>query len=331
MTTGTPIKKENSDPSLTTKHTPGPGQTTTPHKSTPNNNNNNTHKSKSKKSNAIPDSHSDDYDEDENENYNDDDEDDYDVDENNNNSNLLGNGKNARNGQDTSLSSSSSNGGGSSTSGKGEKKKMTEEEKRKSFLERNRIAALKCRQRKKQWLEELQSKVEYYTSENENLNSQLSSARDEILSLKALLFRHKDCSMGIPPETLSALLNDGAVIAAAQKIQPQGSPTSGSSIRGHSYMGQMSTNTSSSPSSSSSSSSVGGSGLPRSHPTSNPYHTQGTLPPSTSTLHQSTSLGSNNVPPGTNAPMTSGGGMITSSSNNRTTNLRNVSSSVFKY
>lgn len=72
-------------------------------------------------------------------------------------------------------------------------KNETDEEKRKSFLERNRQAALKCRQRKKQWLSNLQAKVEFYGNENEILSAQVSALREEIVSLKTLLIAHKDC------------------------------------------------------------------------------------------------------------------------------------------
>lgn len=74
-------------------------------------------------------------------------------------------------------------------------KKMTDEEKRKNFLERNRVAALKCRQRKKQWLANLQQKVEIYSAENDSLNAQLSALRDEVVNLKTLLLAHKDCAV----------------------------------------------------------------------------------------------------------------------------------------
>ncbi|TVY84214.1 Transcription factor atf1 [Lachnellula suecica] len=73
--------------------------------------------------------------------------------------------------------------------------KMTDEEKRKNFLERNRIAALKCRQRKKQWLANLQQKVELYSQENDQLNAQLSSSREETENLKTILLAHEDCSV----------------------------------------------------------------------------------------------------------------------------------------
>lgn len=72
-------------------------------------------------------------------------------------------------------------------------KKMTDEEKRKNFLERNRVAALKCRQRKKQWLANLQTKVEIFTQENDALTQQCSQLREEIINLKTLLIAHKDC------------------------------------------------------------------------------------------------------------------------------------------
>lgn len=72
-------------------------------------------------------------------------------------------------------------------------RKMTDEEKRKNFLERNRVAALKCRQRKKQWLQNLQQKVEIYTSENDSLTAQVHALREEIVGLKTLLLQHKDC------------------------------------------------------------------------------------------------------------------------------------------
>jgi len=70
---------------------------------------------------------------------------------------------------------------------------MTDEEKRKNFLERNRVAALKCRQRKKQWLANLQQKVEIFSSENDQLSQQISHLRDEIVNLKTVLMAHKDC------------------------------------------------------------------------------------------------------------------------------------------
>ncbi|PVF95903.1 hypothetical protein CPB86DRAFT_875362 [Serendipita vermifera] len=81
----------------------------------------------------------------------------------------------------------------------GAKKPETEEEKRRNFLERNRQAALKCRQRKKAWLQALQAKVEFLTTENERLSNALISSREEIARLSQAVVAHG----GAP----SALLN----------------------------------------------------------------------------------------------------------------------------
>jgi|SRR5271170_1615759 len=60
----------------------------------------------------------------------------------------------------------------------------------------NRVAALKCRQRKKQWLANLQAKVEMYSAENDALNTQVAGLHDEIRNLRTLLMGHKDCPVG---------------------------------------------------------------------------------------------------------------------------------------
>ncbi|WWC60779.1 uncharacterized protein I303_103355 [Kwoniella dejecticola CBS 10117] len=77
-------------------------------------------------------------------------------------------------------------------------KPETEEDKRKNFLERNRQAALKCRQRKKAWLNELQGKVEGLTIENERLQQTVQSMHEEVGRLTAILMQHRDCGLTIP-------------------------------------------------------------------------------------------------------------------------------------
>ncbi|KAM7204308.1 transcription factor atf1 [Rhypophila sp. PSN 637] len=101
----------------------------------------------------------------------------------------------------------------------GSKSKMTDEEKRKNFLERNRVAALKCRQRKKQWLANLQSKVELFSSENDQLTAQISQLREEVVNLKTLLLAHKDC-----PVTQQQQGMHGAFMQGIEPFQPQLNP-----------------------------------------------------------------------------------------------------------
>lgn len=62
------------------------------------------------------------------------------------------------------------------------------------------IAALKCRQRKKQWVANLQTRVDYLTTDNEQLQLESEALRKEIIELKTLLLAHKDC-----PHYLDAL------------------------------------------------------------------------------------------------------------------------------
>jgi hypothetical protein len=84
--------------------------------------------------------------------------------------------------------------GSTGSSSKGEEDD-DEETKRKQFLERNRQAALKCRQRKKQWLANLQHRVEFLATDNEQLQSQATMLREEVLNLKTLLLAHRDCKV----------------------------------------------------------------------------------------------------------------------------------------
>ncbi|KAI5462397.1 Aft1 HRA domain-containing protein [Mariannaea sp. PMI_226] len=101
----------------------------------------------------------------------------------------------------------------------GPKGKMTDEEKRKNFLERNRVAALKCRQRKKQWLANLQTKVEMFSTENDALTAQITQLREEVVNLKTLLLAHKDC-----PVTQQQGLHSAFMSQVVEPFNPQMNP-----------------------------------------------------------------------------------------------------------
>ena len=114
-------------------------------------------------------------------------------------------------------------------------KKMTDEEKRKNFLERNRVAALKCRQRKKQWLANLQTKVEIFTTENDALTQQCGQLREEVINLKTLLLAHKDC-----PVSHSQGIGGQAMAQFMGNIDPQaGQGPYGMISQGNMHMGHM--------------------------------------------------------------------------------------------
>ncbi|WAO82852.1 BZIP domain-containing protein [Fusarium falciforme] len=99
------------------------------------------------------------------------------------------------------------------------KSEMTDEEKRKNFLERNRVAALKCRQRKKRWLTNLQTKVEMFNTENDALTVQVTQLREEAVNLKTLLFAHKDC-----PVTQQQGLHGAFMSQVVEPFNPQMNP-----------------------------------------------------------------------------------------------------------
>ncbi|KAJ1963368.1 hypothetical protein IWQ62_003240 [Dispira parvispora] len=67
------------------------------------------------------------------------------------------------------------------------------EEKRQRFLERNRIAASKCRQKKKQWIENLKQQSEEVTQRNKHLSYLVRQLKDEVQILKAQLLAHRNC------------------------------------------------------------------------------------------------------------------------------------------
>ncbi|OAD03960.1 Skn-1-like basic-leucine zipper transcription factor [Mucor lusitanicus CBS 277.49] len=70
-----------------------------------------------------------------------------------------------------------------------------EAESRQRSLERNRLAASKCRQRKKEWIDELAHKAEKMTRENEYLKQMLVQLKEETLYLKSQLIMHKNNDM----------------------------------------------------------------------------------------------------------------------------------------
>ncbi|CAO3615921.1 unnamed protein product [Mucor hiemalis] len=91
-----------------------------------------------------------------------------------------------------------------------------EEVKRKHFLERNRQAALKCRQRKKQWLTNLQHRVEFLTTDNEQLQSQATVLREEVINLKTLLLTHRDCKVAQANGTTMSMIQNIPSLNAQQ-------------------------------------------------------------------------------------------------------------------
>ncbi|KAI9667552.1 MAG: hypothetical protein M1821_000368 [Bathelium mastoideum] len=68
-----------------------------------------------------------------------------------------------------------------------------EEQKREKFLERNRVAASKCRQRKKEWMGGLEARARELQTQRTHLSAYVASLRDELLYLRDEMLKHNNC------------------------------------------------------------------------------------------------------------------------------------------
>ncbi|XP_069372763.1 cyclic AMP-responsive element-binding protein 5-like isoform X2 [Paralichthys olivaceus] len=88
-------------------------------------------------------------------------------------------------------------GGGAREGGCSNRRRRTAEqdpdERRQKFLERNRAAATRCRQKRKLWVSSLEKKAEELTHTNLQLQNEVTSLRSEVGQLKQILLTHKDC------------------------------------------------------------------------------------------------------------------------------------------
>ncbi|ORZ17357.1 hypothetical protein BCR42DRAFT_392130 [Absidia repens] len=110
---------------------------------------------------------------------------------------------------------------------------------RKEFLERNRVAASKCRQKKKKWMKDLETNYSKLFTQNERLRSMIMVYQDEANSLKSeLLARDGLCSCAnmrayiqqrntittMNPKESLAHENDAAIDNTAPPLLPSVSP-----------------------------------------------------------------------------------------------------------
>ena len=81
-----------------------------------------------------------------------------------------------------------------------------EEIKRSKFLERNRVAASKCRQKKKEWTQNLENRARELQKNNNQLRMVVDSCRQEILFLKGEILKHSQCEC----ESIQSFIKSGA-------------------------------------------------------------------------------------------------------------------------
>ncbi|XP_062602336.1 cyclic AMP-dependent transcription factor ATF-7-like [Saccostrea cucullata] len=92
------------------------------------------------------------------------------------------------------------------------------DDRRKKFLERNRAAAARCRQKRKNWITNLEKKGDELQTTNNKLQTEVNSLRAEVAQLKTLLLAHKDCPVTVQQRSqgqipLSLALTDHVVTA----------------------------------------------------------------------------------------------------------------------
>ncbi|CEP23941.1 hypothetical protein BN1211_4642 [Cyberlindnera jadinii] len=97
----------------------------------------------------------------------------------------------------------------------------TEEQKRKSFLERNRMAASKCRKRKKEQIIKMENDLNFYLNEYNNLTSALDQLRQQSLLLHQSIVEGKQASALSPiVDTILQTINGTNYIARLRGDNP---------------------------------------------------------------------------------------------------------------
>ncbi|ERF74322.1 hypothetical protein EPUS_02009 [Endocarpon pusillum Z07020] len=77
------------------------------------------------------------------------------------------------------------------------------DDKRSQFLERNRVAASKCRQKKKEWTSNLEQKARELQASKTSMALLVTSLREELLYLKGEALRHTTCDCNSVREYLA--------------------------------------------------------------------------------------------------------------------------------
>ncbi|KAF3856459.1 hypothetical protein F7725_017182 [Dissostichus mawsoni] len=99
---------------------------------------------------------------------------------------------------------------------------MDPDERRERFLERNRAAASRCRQKRKVWVNSLEKKADDLVNMNVSLSNEVGLLRNEVAQLKQLLLAHKDCPVTVMQKKAAFL--GGEETSRDTSSEPIGSP-----------------------------------------------------------------------------------------------------------
>lgn len=109
--------------------------------------------------------------------------------------------------------------------------------KRSRFLERNRLAASKCRQKKKNWVENLEARARELLAFNKALNLEVASLKHEVLQMKVEIARHRKCDsseiqkiLKQEPESFSEIIQMMEQIGMENGLDSHGPKTSKTDI-----------------------------------------------------------------------------------------------------
>ncbi|KAJ3602517.1 hypothetical protein NHX12_030271 [Muraenolepis orangiensis] len=98
------------------------------------------------------------------------------------------------------------------------------DERRQRFLERNRAAASRCRQKRKVWVGSLEKKADDLANMNVSLSNEVTLLRNEVTQLKQLLLAHKDCPVTAMQKKAAFLAAGGEESSREPSAEPVGSP-----------------------------------------------------------------------------------------------------------
>jgi hypothetical protein len=79
---------------------------------------------------------------------------------------------------------------------------------RQTHLEKNRVAAHKCRQRKKEYINGLEGRAREFSTKNKMLKDNVAMLREEVLELKNEVLRHAGCGFWAVDEYLAQCAGD---------------------------------------------------------------------------------------------------------------------------
>jgi len=93
-----------------------------------------------------------------------------------------------------------------------------EDVKRSKFLERNRVAASKCRQKKKEWTRNLETRARELQKNNNMLRMDVESLRQEVLFLKGEMLKHNSCDCSQIQDFMKSGAGSGSFLDAHDGI-----------------------------------------------------------------------------------------------------------------